>query len=237
MKVLEDKLYGGGMTSVNIPEWIFKNRKFVGQDILEVGSRHYADGAVSDLRELIVRSRGTSKEEPRIVGCDLAPGENVDVVADLTDSMELIAEAFNYRMFDTIFCLSVLEHVPDCVSMARNLSTLLKPGGVIFVSVPFVFRLHEYPVDMWRFTPDAVKFIFPTIDFRELKYSNISTLEDGDVMPLSAGRMDKLNRFIFRPKERDFKLNRKQDKSMGKDVKEYMLAPTMINMLGFKAKS
>ena len=56
-------------------------------------------------------------------------------------------------------------------------------------------------------------------------------------MPLSAGRMDKLNRFIFRPKERDFKLNRKQDKSMGKDVKEYMLAPTMINMLGFKAKS
>jgi hypothetical protein len=49
--------------------------------------------------------------------------------------------------------------------MAENIQRLLEPGGVLYVSVPFAWEIHSYPSDYWRFTPEAVRLLFPGIDF------------------------------------------------------------------------
>jgi len=218
------------MASENVYDWIEKHVKYVKGNVLEVGSRRYKEHAFLNLREL-------SEKQPKIkgfLGCDISAGENVDIITDLAQPFDEISESFGHQKFDTIFCISVLEHIPDIFSASKNITILLKPGGAVFISVPFVFRYHGYPGDLWRFTPEAIQFLFPEIDFRDYKYSSVSTLEHGDTMSLSNSRLDKLNRFLFRPKSRENKLERKKAKSEGSNIEPYSLAPAMINMLGFK---
>ena len=218
------------MASANVIEWIEKYRKFIGAQVLEVGSKVHHPHSSLGLRDLLEKKLPRS----RIIGCDLSPGIGVDVVVDITSSSRLLKSAFEDKQFDTVFCVSVLEHVPNIFDACRNISTLLKTGGSLFVSVPFVFRYHGYPGDMWRFTPEAVAHLFPEIDFLDCKYSNVSSLIKGDVMSLKSGAVEKINRFAYRPKSREDVLDRKKQKASGGPVVAYALAPTMINMLGVK---
>ncbi|MBR0566014.1 methyltransferase domain-containing protein [Azoarcus sp. L1K30] len=218
------------MASANVAEWIAKNIGHAGTDVLELGSKRYKEHAYLDLRNLLI---GKGKEI-NFTGCDMAAGENVDIVLDLTASFDQIEAALGGRRFDTVFCISLLEHIPDVFGACRNIAQLLRPGGAIFISVPFIFRYHGYPGDLWRFTPEAVCYLFPGIDFQEYRYSSVSTLEEGDTLSLRNRNMEKMNRFLFRPKSREEKLERKRNKLEGGDVPAYSLAPAMINMIGFK---
>jgi SAM-dependent methyltransferase len=58
---------------------------------------------------------------------------------------------------DCVICTEVLEHLPDpktCVDEARR---VLRDGGVLIASVPFVFPIHGDPQDYWRFTPEGIR--------------------------------------------------------------------------------
>jgi hypothetical protein len=51
--------------------------------------------------------------------------------------------------------------------MAANMEKALVNSGTILISVPFVWRVHDYPGDYWRMTPDALDIIFPHIEWIE----------------------------------------------------------------------
>lgn len=218
------------MASVNVIEWIEENIKHVGLNTLEVGSKRYKEHAYLGLREFLAEKR----PETALIGCDMSQGDGVDLVLDITAPLSAITSAFQNKAFDTVFCVSVLEHIPDVFNACKNISSLLHPGGALFVSVPFIFRYHGYPGDFWRFTPEAVTYLFPDIDFEDYKHSFISTLEQDDRMSLKNRNLEKMNRFLFRPKSREEKIARKQAKREGDSTAPYSLAPAMINMLGFK---
>ncbi len=218
------------MASVNTLDWIGEHLPHVGSDVLEVGSKKYKEHAFLDLKAFL----GERKQGVQVLGCDLSAGENVDVEVDLTAPREQVLAAFGGKTFDTVFCVSVLEHVPNVFAAAQNIQHLLRPGGALFVSVPFVFRYHGYPGDLWRFTPEAVLHLFPDVDFRDMEFSTVTTMEQGDAMPLRGTGVEKLNRFLFRPKGREEKIERKRAKAAGEDVDPYSLAPAMINMLGLR---
>jgi SAM-dependent methyltransferase len=63
--------------------------------------------------------------------------------------------------FDVAICEQVLEHVPDPAAAAANLRELVRPGGEVIVSTPFLIRVHELPAwgleDYWRFTPRGLR--------------------------------------------------------------------------------
>lgn len=54
--------------------------------------------------------------------------------------------------FDTILLTSVLEHVPDAETATMHLARVLKPGGHLIMTVPFMYPTHEPPYDFFRFT-------------------------------------------------------------------------------------
>jgi SAM-dependent methyltransferase len=69
----------------------------------------------------------------------------------------LHALPFAAGSFDAALCTEVLEHVPDDRALLAELARVLKPGGVLVVTVPFMFRYHPDPEDYRRYTPVGLR--------------------------------------------------------------------------------
>jgi SAM-dependent methyltransferase len=54
--------------------------------------------------------------------------------------------------FDAVVCLEVLEHVPAPATVAAEIARVLKPGGRAWLSMPFLYPLHDAPFDFQRYT-------------------------------------------------------------------------------------
>jgi hypothetical protein len=132
-------------------------------------------------RTLIVGSRVYGNKEdrrkryPQAVGVDMQEGEGVDIVADLESD-------FLEGQFAHIECMSVLEHSRRPWLMAANLERMLEPGGTILIAAPFVWRVHGYPDDYWRFTVNGVKSLFNAIEWQHTGYAH-RHLTDAESIP------------------------------------------------------
>ena len=141
--------------------------------VLEVGSRDY--GNTQDFRALF---KGAD-----YVGIDMQAGKGVDLVLDLTDDFESLDRRLGGRRFGTLICMSVLEHCRDPFRMARNIEALLAEGGNLVIGAPFVWELHGFPDDYWRFTPSGIRVLFPSLDFSAVLGAAF-TGRKGDAAPL-----------------------------------------------------
>ena len=86
------------------------------------------------------------------VGCDMRPGPGVDRVEDVTA----------IRMADgsagTVLCIETFEHVSQrSDGRSTRSSRILRPGGVFVITSPLNFRIHGYPDDYWRMTPNCLR--------------------------------------------------------------------------------
>lgn len=54
--------------------------------------------------------------------------------------------------FSGVACLEVLEHVPDPVRVMVEISRVLKSGGRAWITMPFLYPLHDAPYDFQRYT-------------------------------------------------------------------------------------
>ncbi|MCC6905162.1 MAG: methyltransferase domain-containing protein [Anaerolineae bacterium] len=54
--------------------------------------------------------------------------------------------------FDAVLCSEVLEHVPQPVGLVTEMARVLKPGGRIVITGPFLYGFHSDPDDYGRYT-------------------------------------------------------------------------------------
>lgn len=76
---------------------------------------------------------------------------------------------------DVILLLEVLEHIPDHAQALAEAFRALKPGGKLYLSVPFLYPLHDTPFDFFRFTPYGLKHILSNQGFQvveEIRHGN-----------------------------------------------------------------
>jgi SAM-dependent methyltransferase len=85
------------------------------------------------------------------VGCDMRPGPGVDRVEDVT-AISLPDESAG-----TVLCIETFEHVFAVSKAFDEVFRLLKPGGVFVITSPLNFRIHGYPDDYWRMTPNCLR--------------------------------------------------------------------------------
>jgi SAM-dependent methyltransferase len=70
---------------------------------------------------------------------------------------------------DAAICTEVLEHCPDPGRVLGEIHRVLKPEGFLFVTVPFLWPLHEVPYDWQRLTPFALDQLLRDAGFKMIK--------------------------------------------------------------------
>lgn len=93
---------------------------------------------------------GTTSIDPRVRNLDIVPGPNIDYVGS-AEAIPLPDDSV-----DLVISQETLEHVADPVRAMREIHRVLKPGGALYLQVPFVIGYHPGPTDFWRFTRQGI---------------------------------------------------------------------------------
>jgi SAM-dependent methyltransferase len=167
---------------VNQKLFLQKRVPSVSGPVLEVGSKDY--GNTTSFRDIY--------QGQEYVGLDLFEGKGVDVIVNLEDGIGELKES----SFALVICCSVLEHTPRPWVVAENLTRLLKPGGVLYMSVPWVWRYHAYPDDYFRFSHRAIPSLFPTLSWDNAVYSTNVAGEFIHITPDDKNPDDRMAQYV-----------------------------------------
>ena len=84
------------------------------------------------------------------IGLDIMPAKGVDLVINPDLPLPLVSESV-----DAVVTSSAFEHDVCFWATFLELVRILRPGGLLYVNVPSNGAFHRYPLDCWRFYPDA----------------------------------------------------------------------------------
>jgi SAM-dependent methyltransferase len=97
---------------------------------------------------------GAPPVDAKTVCVDIEARPGVDLVADAHD-LHMVPKG----SVDCVTCVSVLEHVRHPQKVMQEIHRILKPSGIVYISVPFVFPFHSAPVDFYRFSFQGIKVL------------------------------------------------------------------------------
>jgi ubiquinone/menaquinone biosynthesis C-methylase UbiE len=93
----------------------------------------------------------------RYVGFDLGVGDKDVDYSHLDAKVDLVALPLRAACFDAIISIQVLEHMKKPWIVLDEMSRVLKPGGVLFLSCPQGEPQHQVPYDFFRYTPFGLR--------------------------------------------------------------------------------
>ncbi len=70
--------------------------------------------------------------------------------------------------YDCVISTEVLEHCYDPCRYLAEACRVLVPGGLIFITTPFLWNLHEVPNDHYRYTPYSMRRLLEDAGFRDI---------------------------------------------------------------------
>lgn len=80
---------------------------------------------------------------------------------------------FEDNSFDNLLCFEVLEHVFEPDQFLRELNRVVKPGGKVLLTTPFIWNEHEVPYDYGRYSSYGLTSILKRHGFEVLKFKRI----------------------------------------------------------------
>lgn len=111
----------------------------VGAKVVDIGAQD-VNGSIKDV----------CPEDYQYIGVDFVEGKGVDVILDDPYSLP-----FEDESVDAIVCSSCFEHSDMFWLVFNEILRILKPTGLVYINAPSNGYVHRYPVDCWRFYPDA----------------------------------------------------------------------------------
>ena len=112
-------------------------------------------------------------------GVDLEPGKGVDLVIERASTLP-----FKDDSFDLVVATSIFEHDPTFWLTFNEMVRVVKPSGFIYVCAPSNGWVHRYPMDVYRFYPDAG---IGLVEWGQRTFSDLQLVEsfiserDGDI--------------------------------------------------------
>lgn len=119
---------------------------------------------------------------------------NPDVVADA------VKLPFQDASVDLVICTEVLEHLVTPALCIDEIWRVIKPGGILIGSAPFVFPVHGDPNDYYRYTDSGLRTMFKKFSVVEIEpmggsLGTIGLLLEQELATLA---QSKLMRFLIR---------------------------------------
>jgi SAM-dependent methyltransferase len=128
---------------------------------VQAGARVLNIGAGGRMGEYV--RQGVLANHAEFESFDIDPARQPDIVGDLT------THSFE-KLYDIVFMCEVLEHIPEPQKALDNLLNGLKPGGLLILSCPFLYPLHDRPHDYYRYTRYGLAHLlrkYQNVDIRE----------------------------------------------------------------------
>lgn len=93
-------------------------------------------------------------------------------------SVDVLASAYDVPLedagFDTALMSEVLEHLEDPERGLREAFRLLRPGGTLILTTPFMWVLHEEPRDFFRYSPHGLRYLLGRAGFHDVHVTPLS---------------------------------------------------------------
>jgi|LGVF01.1.fsa_nt_gb SAM-dependent methyltransferase len=89
---------------------------------------------------------------------------NVDIFADLTKRLP-----FDDHFADTVVSFQVMEHLPEPDFFLSECYRILKKNGKLFITVPFMWHIHEAPYDYYRYTRYGLTYMLKKNGFTDIE--------------------------------------------------------------------
>lgn len=94
--------------------------------------------------------------------CESSIGIDVKICKHEQKYVDVFASADNIPFegdtFHTVLCTNVLEHVSNMEKAFSEIARILKRGGYLIISVPFLYPVHESPYDFYRYTIYGIRY-------------------------------------------------------------------------------
>jgi SAM-dependent methyltransferase len=91
-------------------------------------------------------------------------GTHADVIADVARPLPIRDGAA-----DCVVTFDVLEHVAEPACMLAECWRILRPGGLLMISVPFQWWVHEAPWDFYRYTRHGLEYLLGKAGFADVR--------------------------------------------------------------------
>jgi SAM-dependent methyltransferase len=110
---------------------------------------------------------GVPSRVDRYVGLDLPSSQYYHYTPDLTWDGRTIP--LSDSSIDCALATEVLEHCPEPSVVLSEVSRVLKPEGLFFATVPFLWPLHDIPFDEFRYTPFSLQRLLAAAGFSQIQ--------------------------------------------------------------------
>jgi len=151
------------------------NRKSISVSV----RRHFVDNFFFSQQELFksgvkVIDIGGKKDKKRgIFDLDKLGAKVTYVNIEKETNPDILADATKIPVPDNSYDIAImgelLEHVPDPMLVLKEAYRIIKPGGKILATVPFLYPIHADPYDFGRYTEGYWNRTIDIIGFKSVK--------------------------------------------------------------------
>ena len=136
--------------------WKFFDVDFTGQLVLDIGS-----SIGSFKKSMRFKNSLNSTDKTRsYVTLDINPNAKAKIIGDAHQL------PFPDNFFDIVIVNNIIEHCRNTQKAVFEFRRVLKDGGAIYYTIPFIYPIHEAPNDYVRYTEYGLRELFK--DFKDM---------------------------------------------------------------------
>ena len=118
---------------------------------ISAGAKVLNIGAGGDIGKTLMRH--AARQPFQVISLDIDDQRHPDIAGDIC------SHDFQGLQFDAVVMAETLEHIHSPHLALENVHRILKNGGRLILTAPFIFPIHDAPYDYYRYTRYGLAYL------------------------------------------------------------------------------